>query len=780
MKRALLLAGGAALSLSCQTMGVPLDDGLRMSRGPLAIHVRDDGTFDISKAGRIVLERVGAEVLYEDAGVRKTASVSGCRIEPRAPVVDLACMSDGLAMDVHLELDDVVRARLTVTADRELTLLRLTPISARALHLGPSAARHRILENGRMMILDQSARLENGDASPVALAATLPIPLRGASISNWSHAVVDLDGGGALVAGALSTDHGIPVFAVESAEDGASFSTYAADTILGFDGKRVRAGERVSSELVYVDPLPDDPREALERYASALAQAQHIRTKRVPSGWNSWSGGESTGGHGQTIDQALVRASLDVFDRELRPFGATDFPIDDGWQTAKGDWEWRADRFPSGGAALAGEIASRGLVPGLWIAPFWAEPTSMLARAHPEQMIGAPSGLLGVAGKPNETLDPARPDVVEEVRAMGGRIARDGFRWVKIDFTYQALLGRPSDPRSTTVEAWRAGVSAMREALGPDTFVLGIGAVGLNVGVVDSVRLTLDNAPRWDSPSEGGLFGPDRSIKETVRTASRRWFYGNRAFVPHPDSIFFRSMKDSPPLAFEEARAFATFVAMTGGTVEVGDRLVDLASRGDAIAVLRRLLPAQPITARPLDVFEHDIPETFVAHVSPGVDVAGVFHWGTNGAMPDAARSHRIACSKRCVVFESWTGAYLGERQGPQGFEVDVPPHDARVFVLRDVEERPQLLGTNRHLLPIEPEAWDPASHTLSVQLLSAVTTTAAPFEHRVHVRVAPGFRLRRVLVDAAPVDPTVEGEIVTLRVAPNGRARAAIFEFDR
>ena len=64
--------------------------------------------------------------------------------------------------------------------------------------------------------------------------------------------------------------------------------------------------------------------------------------------------------------------------------------IAEGWQ---GDWrseQTSKDKFPSGLKGAADAARQRGLVPGLWVAPWAADKRSKLARQHPEWMLRKP------------------------------------------------------------------------------------------------------------------------------------------------------------------------------------------------------------------------------------------------------------------------------------------------------------------------------------------------------------------------------------------------------
>ena len=63
------------------------------------------------------------------------------------------------------------------------------------------------------------------------------------------------------------------------------------------------------------------------------------------------------------------------------------FQIDDGWQTAVGDWRVDTEKFPRGLRASVEDIHSCGFKAGLWLAPFAAQASSDLVKAHPDWLL---------------------------------------------------------------------------------------------------------------------------------------------------------------------------------------------------------------------------------------------------------------------------------------------------------------------------------------------------------------------------------------------------------
>ncbi len=725
-------------------------------------------------------------------------------------VVHATMQAEGLALDWTVGAWPDVDAYTVELAVRSLDaepvlLAKAAPLSVPAesdggLFLGADPARHRVLENGSHTVLDFVVEVRPGDTEGnPGWNAVVPGDFEGRSVSNWNHAVVDLDSGAAWVAGMLSAESSAPVLELgfdlgqTSRNDGRlGFSQLAAVAAYQPHPKPV-AGEWFRSERYAVLPVLTDPLQGLERYADMVKAEQGIvlwtergADHRVPNGWNSWSGSGSTGGYGTGVDEASILANLDVMADQLRDFGMDWFQLDDGYEPLYGDWWWRQDRFPSGARGLSDAIRARGLRPGLWMAPFTLNPASETALAHPD-WLAERTTIGGVVGSDYEILDLTNPEVLDYIDGLITTLTQEwGFDWLKMDFAYYALFGDGfSDPDATREEAWRGALRVIRERLGEDRFFMTIGVTGLNYGLVDSSRLTLDSMPIWEWPPGTGPLDVlnQQGLKPTVRSAGRRWYLQHRVWLNHPDLIFFRSNPldpDWPEVTFEEARAFASFIGLSGGIVKLGDRLVDLDA--PAIDVIRRLTPVYPEAARPLDVFSREFPERWhlrVAEPDSGAgafDVVGLFHWGWNRdlstepfseiADTEADRVHLVdpdalgMAGGPWLGREFWTGEFLGVLSGP--FTVAVPAHDARVVALRPLLDRPQFLGWNRQISQggtvLTQDSWDPASRALTLGFVAAAGTEVAPFVFEVDLHVPEGFSPVGVsVVGAADVPVTTE-----------------------
>ncbi|MCB9592206.1 MAG: alpha-galactosidase [Sandaracinaceae bacterium] len=810
--------------------------------GRAALVTHDDGRADLADdAGTMYLRGLWAEALYREGDAERTVQTSDCpgawaaldaawsdapRFADGAGQVFTCETSDGVGLTWRLWLDrahDALLADVTVRSvagGPERTALRLTPLITEGaeggVFLGTDVARHRILDNGADVVRETEAYLHYPEERRSPLLSAVPIESRGDIVANWNAAVADLEGGRHLIVGALAVERGLPTFGLsartrplDAITGRRGFGALYADSVLVFEGKPLHPGGSIASETVYADALARDPLVGLEAYAEAVAAFEGVTVwtrreggRRVPNGWNSWSGGGSSGGLGTNIDEALMRENLAIMARELAPFGVDYFQIDDGYQDHSGDWGSDLERFPGGVDGFAAEIEAAGLAPGIWIQAFLVDEESDLAAAHPDWLHDPADAALGSILSPSPGLravDLGNDAVTGWLGDLMRRYREDwGMRWLKLDFSYLAFpYTSRANPELTSVEAYRRGLRAIHDALGPDVFFLGIGMVGMNYGIVDGMRLTLDDGPIWEEPSPLAPFGAAGTLKSSVRTGSRRYYLHGRLWISHDDLLFFRTAPDHPELTLDEATTFASFIAMSGSIVKLGEDLRTLTP--PQIQVVRRLLPSYPTAGRPLDLFTRNYPEIWhypidgtLAGSSAAWEVVGLLHWGRNydfsvdGAPPemaDEARTYSVPLADLgldpdadYLAQEFWTEAFLGTVRGT--LTQTVAPHGHAVIALRPALDHPQLLGSNRHVTQgatdLIEETWDDATRTLTVRLqVDAGAADAIPFEYRVRIHAPDGFVLDAAGASGGAVEQ--DGEVVTVTFTPDAPGERAL-----
>ncbi|HEV8573914.1 MAG TPA: hypothetical protein VGR43_04320, partial [Dehalococcoidia bacterium] len=277
-------------------------------------------------------------------------------------------------------------------------------------------------------------------------------------------------------------------------------------------------------------------------------------------------------------------------------------------------------------------------------------------------------------------LDLTRPDVIAWLKDVFRTVCEEwGFDYVKIDFIYAgAADGIRHDPEVTRAQAYRRGLQAVREAVG-ERFILACGnPIGPSVGLVDGARISPDVAPFWHPPGvardrQRSQMSEPSALNATRNSITRWWMHG-RLWQNDPDCLLARATETA--LTQDEAQTLATVIAMSGGMVLDSDDLIRLAD--ERREWLSRLLPAYGKAARPLDLFESEMPQVLELHVGTHVMLA-LLNWDDWMTKIEAPLP-----ADRVQVFDAWTREDPGVIERP--FHLDVPAHGCRLLGLRAVD----------------------------------------------------------------------------------------------
>lgn len=418
--------------------------------------------------------------------------------------------------------------------------------------------------------------------------------------------------------------------------------------------------------------------------AAGIAMGALGRDEHHPGGWCSWYF------YFTKVTEADVMTNLDVLaadGRDGERFGCEYVMVDDGHQTAIGDWRSTNDKFPSGMAAVAGRIRDAGFDAGIWWAPFIAGSDSQLVAEHPDWLVrnerGAPIvGLLnpgwGVRN-PMRVLDTTNPEVLDHLRGVAADIAAWGYRIQKIDFLFAASMpGVRHDPDATRAHALRRGLQAVRDGAGDDSFVLGCGCpLGPAVGLVDAMRIGADVTPSWTTliARTAGRGRHALATKNALLNTLTRSVFDRRWFLNDPDCLMVRD-RDTK-LTLEEVRLMCTVFGMTDGMIVLSDRMDQLApERVELVARTRDLAGGR---CEVVDLFERAEPELIVSRHGDGRVDVGLLNLGDRPRR-GLVDLDRLGVGDRATgVREFWTGQTVAVT-GPIADVGTIPAHGARVL----------------------------------------------------------------------------------------------------
>ena len=292
----------------------------------------------------------------------------------------------------------------------------------------------------------------------------------------------------------------------------------------------------------------------------------HPLTDKKMFGYSSWYN-RYQDINDATITDDLVGAKTLLREGDL-------FQIDDGWETAVGDWLVPdAKKFPNGLKTAADAIHEAGFRAGLWLAPFVCQKGSKLMEEHPDW-------LLMHDGKPWSdgsnwggfySLDIDNPEVVAYVGKVLDRVLNEwGFDLVKLDFLYGAApFGTETESRAARM--CRA-MNILRKACRGKQ-ILGCGVpLWPAFGIVEYCRVGCDVGLDWNDTKLMQITHRERvSTKQSIEDTTFRRQLTKRAFMGDPDVFFLR--EGNCKLTSEEKEKLYTVNALLGGMLLTSDAL---------------------------------------------------------------------------------------------------------------------------------------------------------------------------------------------------------------
>jgi hypothetical protein len=374
-----------------------------------------------------------------------------------------------------------------------------------------------------------------------------------------------------------------------------------------------RAGTRWRSDPV----LLTAGRDVRSSLASLISRPG--RSMPVPVGWLSWYH------YGPWVGREDVLTHADLLATDAyRRLGYRLVQIDDGWQETYG--EWRANtKFPGGLPPVCQEIASRGQVPGLWLAPFLVGAAADVATDAPDDWFvrDPDTGERVVDDRhrafgPMFVLDASNPAVQRHLCDLFADLRAQGVRYFKIDFLYAGAYAG--------LRAFREGMEAIREGAG-DAWLIASGAPLLPVvGLVEGCRVGPDTAtplPNFETGVTTATVFGDEVVAVARNLAARaplhRWFQldADIALV-------------GGNLTLEQGRVLVTVAALSGGPFFASDDLHALPPERLALLTnpeVLELVGGAPAVAD-WEPAAGDLP---ASHWRRG-DVLAVFNWGSEAA----------------------------------------------------------------------------------------------------------------------------------------------------
>ncbi|MBN1343943.1 MAG: alpha-galactosidase [Phycisphaerae bacterium] len=480
-----------------------------------------------------------------------------------------------------------------------------------------------------------------------------------------------------------------------------------------FLGRKLGPGESVDLDAVYLS-AGDDPYTALEAYGDAAAKFTQQPVRKGPTTlWCSWYA------HRMAMTEDLVLANAAVAAKHLKPLGFEIMQLDHGWQRGDvtGDWVPNG-RFPHGLKWLSDQLASRhGLRLGVWISPTDVAATSETFQKHPDWMLKDENGKPRVNWKwywkPNPNcyeLDATNPAAEKWIEDVFAQLTAWGVSYYKIDFI-AACAGehfRQHDPKATRGwTALRRAMEALRRGAGQDAWIRYTQTPPLlTAGLASGTNCGGDTL-------DAGLGGNIEVLRANARSLAAGYWLNDRWYHREVCDMSVRMQAD-----IEETRMRLAMMSLAGCSASFSDEFQHLPP--SRIRMMQQVLPPGGPIMRPIDLLDRTIPSVWWIHCkteSDEWDVIGLFNF-EKGAQERTVtwKSLGLPEDAEAAVFEFWQEKLLGVHKG--AFALMLPPQSSRILSIRRLAGRPQIVGTDMHVLQgyreIKRMAWDEKAKVLS------------------------------------------------------------------
>jgi len=253
------------------------------------------------------------------------------------------------------------------------------------------------------------------------------------------------------------------------------------------------------------------------------------------TGWTSWYN------HYQNISETVVLENLEAFRDARIPIDI--FQIDDGYQTAVGDWLSVRDCFPNGMQHIAERIRAAGFTPGIWLAPFAGEQTSALFRDHRDWFIADADGTpfhTGGNWSGFYSLDLYNDGVRDYIKRVFDVVVNEwGFSVLKLDFLYGVCIKPRAD--KTRGQIMCEAMDFLRDCAG-DAQIIGCGVpLWPAFGKVEYCRIGTDIDLQWHNSFYSRIIHREfPSTKYALQNSIFRRHLDGRAFINDPDVFLLR------------------------------------------------------------------------------------------------------------------------------------------------------------------------------------------------------------------------------------------------
>lgn len=431
--------------------------------------------------------------------------------------------------------------------------------------------------------------------------------------------------------------------------------------------RAIHGGDLIKTDDCFVYIKRNDV-DILSKYGKSIAKANGVSQKTdLPTGWCSWYY------YGPNISQEVILENANK--AKSQNLAIKYIQIDDGWQKCYGDWT-ENDKFSGGMKNLADKIKELGYTPGIWFSPCLFSNDADVVKNHPEYFVHDDKGEINSKLLIDYSVKGARQWLYDLAHKLS---VHWGFRYLKIDLiTFRLAHNGYGKRKFNALKNFRDAIKIIRSAVTPDTVLLTCTSpVGASAGIAECVRVSDDIFERYPS------------LRAVAKQVFRRYFVSEYINLD-PDCLMVRTIDKHQDDAFRyctrnerEIQTFINFISASGGAIMLSDKLTLLDDKD--FDKIKTLFPINDKPAKPLDVFESDVPSILYYGKRNGFDMYAIFNWSN---VQDTFNID-LKGEKYVRTF------YSKQTSKTDKYSLTLEPHASEIIYVADSEEDFNRLGTS-------------------------------------------------------------------------------------
>ncbi len=464
--------------------------------------------------------------------------------------------------------------------------------------------------------------------------------------------------------------------------------------------------------------------------------------------------------------------------------------------------DWRKDLYPAGINGYASACRTAGFEPAVWIGSYFTD--NELITRHPDWFIRSQDGKPFVAPWASCGIDATNKTAMDTlVRPTFRGLRKAGVSYVKVDllrhYLYDNLhhnLDYCKAHGVTPDQMYRKYLGAIREELGPDTFLLSCwGVLPESVGIADACRIggdgygpmTMQQYNSWNGivwrndpdhcdvfphfkPAEAGNVTKTTAIEASpadtiirpalASIASCMLMLSDRPQV-YRDEANLRGLRRAAPVLFS-----------------VPGQLYDFTpDRSRNLIRIPRTAITNGADPSPIDALQFGTinPWWLNEYNTPGGSwvVLNRINWSNQAAAKTTVSLVDLGLdpAKPYVAYEFWSNRYLGSCGNDAITFDELPAMGISSIAIREATDHPQIVSTNRHL---SQGGVDLVVVTWSQGVLSGKSRVVAGDRYEISVRVPAGYTLKSGAIDGKAATITTDGELLRVSYLPAATGEVA------